>query len=160
MNPTSDNRLTWSIKGLADVRKRMKALPEKLQERGMKAALRAGAEKIAEAARSNASNIDDPATDESVEANITVSYSTKGSRKDQRMMYRVGVRGGAKQGAGSGGPGGDTWYWRLVEFGTSHSGAKPFMRPAMESQAAAASEEVATRLERFLDRAAKAAAQG
>ena len=65
---------------------------------------------------------------------------------------RVGVRGGAmsyantKENVRKGkigkkyltpgdktNPGGDTWYWRLVEVGTSRSAAKPFLRPALNN---------------------------
>jgi HK97 gp10 family phage protein len=28
----------------------------------------------------------------------------------------------------------DAWYWRFVEFGTVHHGARPFFRPAAEAE--------------------------
>lgn len=58
---------------------------------------------------------------------------------------RVGVLGGAKapaiqsgefKGKGKGNPGGDTYYWRFLEFGTENMPAHPFMRPAQDNNAA------------------------
>ena len=69
----------------------------------------------------------------------------------------VGVRGGAKQYNDSkenvrkrlagksyktlgdkNNPGGDTWYFRFIEYGTSRQPATPFMRPALEQNIEAA----------------------
>lgn len=68
------------------------------------------------------------------------------------VLMRVGVRGGAMQyaktkanvRAGRAGetyntdgskknPGGDTFYWRFLELGTSKAPARPFMRPALNN---------------------------
>lgn len=65
-------------------------------------------------------------------------------------MFRVGVLGGARNyeaygefktgKSASANPGGDTFYWRFVEFGTERTAAKPFLRPAMEASIAPATE--------------------
>lgn len=97
---------------------------------------------VRDAARQNAKAIDDLDTDEMIWKNI----STQGGKTRDRnaIKMRVGVRGGAKipytnndENRRSGRVGksyqleGSTWYWRLVEFGTSRSLAFPFMRPAL-----------------------------
>ena len=65
---------------------------------------------------------------------------------------RVGVRGGARSYAATrenvrsgrvgqqyatdgskDNPGGETFYWRFVELGTSRTAAKPFLRPALNN---------------------------
>ena len=75
--------------------------------------------------------------------------------------FRVGVRGGAKEGSDDpGAPGGGTWHWRLVELGTEHSAAEPFMRPAMESNIQRAINEFVRSYGRGLDRAIKKGAAG
>jgi HK97 gp10 family phage protein len=53
---------------------------------------------------------------------ISVRTGRKGTRR-----FRVG--GGTRVLTG-----GDAWYWFWVEFGTSKMPARPFMRPAFESQ--------------------------
>lgn len=154
---TDGIKLEFKISGVPQLLRRMRSLPEKLQKRALKKAVRAGAVKIRDEARRLASNFDDPATLESIEANIDVQFASRMSRSGQVVAYRVGVRGGAKEGAHEGGgpAGGDTWYWRLLEFGTSKMRAQPFLRPAAESQAEAAAEKVATVLAKELDRLVK-----
>lgn len=144
----------------------MKLLTNRVAERGVKSAVRAGAQKIADAAQRNAERVDNPATENYIPANVAVQFASKSSTKTGNVRYRVGILGGARPGAervgalarrlsGKGLPGGETWYWRFVEFGTSKMRARPFMRPAAETQAGIAAEEVATVLEQFLDRTVK-----
>ncbi|HEL8386180.1 TPA: hypothetical protein U0D20_004949, partial [Escherichia coli] len=49
--------------------------------------------------------------------------------------------------------GGDTWYWRFLEFGTEHVAARPFMRPAMNGADAEVVSTFARELEKAVDRA-------
>jgi len=144
--------ISVNVHGLAEIERKLKLLPERVGQRAMRRALRKGANVIRDAARANAKRIDDPETREQIWRNITVAG---GGRERERqaggVMMRVGVRGGARDmrkygeffGAGRRNPGGDTWYWRFVEFGTSRSRAQPFMRPAAASSAGAAYQAVA-----------------
>lgn len=132
------------ILGLDEIERNMRLLPEKLGRNAMRRALRKGANVIRDAARVNARGIDDPTTGEQIAKNVVVKGgSRRREKQDGGPSMRVGILGGARQmskhgefkGAGKGNPGGDTWYWRLVEFGTSRTAARPFMRPAMTSGA-------------------------
>lgn len=75
-------------------------------------------------------------------------------------MMRVGIRGGARdmgkygefKGAGKDNPGGDTFYWRFREFGTSNEPARPFMRPAMNENGDAAFQAVASDMTAQVDK--------
>ncbi|MBJ9954370.1 hypothetical protein I5735_15155, partial [Acinetobacter baumannii] len=68
------------------------------------------------------------------------------------VMMKVGIRGGAKSYVKSKdnvrkglagkkyktdgdkqNPGGDTFYWRFLEFGTQNMIARPFMRPSLQN---------------------------
>lgn len=123
---------------------------------------------IRDAVRANAKRIDDPETREMIWKNVAVAGG--GSKREKRVggpMMRVGIRGGARnmqkygefKGKGKGNPGGDTWYWRLVEFGTSRTAAKPFMRPAMNNNAGKAAQVVSEAMNVEFDKeAAKLAA--
>jgi HK97 gp10 family phage protein len=145
------------VSGVYQLKQRLSALQTAVRDRGMKKAVRAGAEKIADKARENAKRIDNPATPESIPLNIAVQFAPKMSRANYGVAYRIGVMGGARAEyvkrklTGKTLPGGETFYWRFLEFGTSKMPARPFLRPAID-RAEVAGEEIATVLEQFLDR--------
>lgn len=130
------------ITGLAEIQRKLRALPERVGKNAMRRALRKGANVIRNAARANEKRIDDPQTREQIAKNVAVAGGgAKRERAVGGVMMRVGVRGGArplKKGTDNGTPGGNTTHWRFIEFGTSEAKAQPFMRPAMNSSADAA----------------------
>lgn len=146
------------ITGMEELTKTFQQLPERLGRNAMRRALRKGANVVRDAARKNANRIDDPATATSIARNIAVSSG--GSRREKRAggpMMRVGVRGGARFKKGDNGqPGGNTTYWRFVEFGTQQAEAQPFLRPAGEENVsavlAAVSADAPKQIARELDR--------
>lgn len=112
-------------------------------------AARYGMRAVRDKARSEAkSQWDDPSTDTDISKNIVVRAHPRRGLKKHEIGARVGVLGGSKApakaagevaGAGKGNPGGDTWYWRLLEFGFVHRSGKsvpprPVIRPALESE--------------------------
>jgi len=130
--------------------RKMRELPVKLQKKGLRAALRKGAVIVRDAARNNARRVDDPQTRENIPKNITIQSSRRMPKGD--VGLRVGVMGGSKSyantkdnvrgrragksfatGGNSSNPGGDTFYWRFVELGTSKIRAQPFMVPALSN---------------------------
>jgi HK97 gp10 family phage protein len=140
------------VDGSDEVIKKLRALPEKMGKRAMRRALRKGANVVRDAARSGARRLDDQHSPEQIFKNITVQGGgARFEKKEGGPVMRVGVKGGARtmtaygefKGAGKGNPGGDTWYWRLLEFGTSKIAARPFMRPAAENNAGAVFDAVA-----------------
>lgn len=149
-------QLDVDVKGLAEIERKLKLLPERVGNNAMRRALRKGANVIRDAARRNAKAIDDPQTREQIWKNIAVSGG--GRRRERQaggVMMRVGVRGGArplKKGTDTGLPGGNTTHWRFVEFGTSQARAQPFMRPAAASSAGAAYQAFAAAAPAELDK--------
>lgn len=139
------------LQGLEELRAKLRKLPEAVGNRAMRRALRRGANVIRDAARAGAQRVDDPGSRENIAKNIvTQSVSRRRESYYGGPTMRVGVLGGAKQyksnklndrkrrsgstystGGTSANPGGDTFYWRYLEFGTSRIGARPFMRPAL-----------------------------
>lgn len=110
------------------------------------------------AAKSGASQIDDPITSESIQENIVVRGTR--ARDLNTVVIKVGILGGAKNyinskdnvrkgrsgrlyltAGSSKNPGGDTWYWRLIEFGTSLIRAFPFMRLALSKNVQRVTDE-------------------
>src|SRR5690606_3516503 len=143
-----------NLSGLEQVKAKLDKLPQRLAYNAMRRSLRRGANVIRDAARANAKRIDDPETREQIWENIAVASG--GSRRERSAggpMMRVGVLGGAKNyrnksgtyhvGGSKNNPGGDTWYWRLLEFGTSNMAAQPFMRPAAREAAVPALNAIA-----------------
>lgn len=58
---------------------------------------------------------------------VTVKYKAK-KYKNTKRNRRLGIVGNKYQHFG------DFYYWRFLEFGTSEMPARPFLRPAFESQ--------------------------
>lgn len=156
------------------------------RRKGGRAALRKAAMVVRDAAAANAKRIDDPATAEDISKNIAVRWNGRQFRRTGDPAFRVGVLGGARAtltdaaraksarrrqrlgqkslgelgeiaGAGKGNPGGDTYYWRFIEFGTERSRAQPFMRPALENNIDAATNTFIAEYQKALDRAIKRA---
>ena len=132
------NDVTVDVKGLAELSKKIKLLPERFAARGMRRALRRGANVIRDNARTNARRFDDPLTREAVYRNVAVMGG--GARRERAAggpIMRVGMRGGARfNPSATSLPGGNTTgYWRFLEFGTSDQAAQPFLRPALASSA-------------------------
>ena len=133
-----------TIAGLDEIKRKMRAIPDKAAYNASRRALRKGANVIRDMARANAARVNDPETPENIAKNIVAkSGAKKYDRRRGGPAFRVGVLGGARdmskygelKGGGKDNPGGDTWYWRLLEFGTSKMAAQPFMRPAMNQGA-------------------------
>lgn len=149
-----------NVEGLAEIERKLKQLPEKIGKNAMRRALRKGANVIRDAAKANARRIDDPQTREKIHENIAVA---SGGRRREReaggVMMRVGVRGGARLTRGdNGAPGGNTTYWRFVEFGArvelgnSEDRAQPFLTPAGVEKAQAAYDATAADMTKQLDK--------
>lgn len=122
------------ITGLDEVQAKLRQLGNKRKAKN--AATRASRKAmniVKKAARENAKRLDDKDSPEKIWKNIVVKAGkTKGY---DNVTMKVGVKGGAKKRAQSGKPnsGGDTWYFRLVEYGSSTNSASPFMRPALNN---------------------------
>ena len=126
--------------------------------------MRKAANLIRNKARENAAQVNDPATPEEIAANIVVRFSPKDFRRNGNLVFRVGVLGGASgyaaasgevAGRGSKNPGGDTYYWRYLEFGTVNMPAQPFMRRSLSENVQAATDEFINQYNKALDRAIK-----
>lgn len=157
--------------GLGNIHASLGGLKADIRYKGARYAMRRAALLVRDAAVRNAQRLDDPQSPQDISKNITVRFSTSTFRRTGDVLFRVGVLGGArayantkanvrKGRAGSAyktdgdktNPGGDTWYWRMLEFGTENMQAKPFMRPALSQNADAATDEAAKQLSTWLDR--------
>lgn len=141
------------FEGLEEVLKKLDRLSnQRLVKNAANRAARKAMNIVKDAAKQNAKRIDDPVTREAIYENVTVSQGK--TRNSSYVRMRVGIMGGAGSNSKSKKivfkerkkrgeakqvldddtvalPGGNTKYWRFIEFGTSHIPATPFMRPAL-----------------------------
>lgn len=161
----------FALEGFDNLYKLLAEVKVDVKMKGGRYALRKTADVLAERVRERARKIDDPATAENIAANIAVRFSPRRFKQTGNLAFRVGVMGGARQYSNSasnrrrgragqtyetGGdkrnPGGDTWYWRLVEFGTADAPAQPFMRPAIQASQDVLVSTFAAEYQKGLDR--------
>lgn len=157
--------IEFDLKGFDAVIERMKRLPVEVRGKAGRSALGSAARVVTNAAKANAARLDDPLTSERIASNITQRVSSSYQRKTGDLKIRVGVLGGARDYSAYGeistgrsaseNPGGDTFYWRFLEFGTEKMSARPFMRPALESSADQVVSTFADKLGKQLDKVAK-----
>lgn len=123
------------VTGLADIQKLLDTLPVKIEKNIMRQALRAGCNVIKETAKQMA-----PVGPPSAKgAKVYGGYA--GALRDS---IRVGARikGGKVtayvKAGGKTKKGADVFYAHMLEYGTVNMRARPYMRPALDSQASAA----------------------
>lgn len=164
----------YAIQGLDEVLAKLEGLKYETRFKGGRFALRRAAQLVTNAAKENAERLDDPASPEKIADNIALRWNGRRYKATGELAFRIGVLGGARQYADTkknvragkagqayvtdgdkGNPGGDTFYWRFLEFGTATSAAKPFMRPALENNVDAAIDEFVKQYGLAIDRALK-----
>ena len=151
------------IDGLDGVLDRLKALPPEIVSKNGGPARRAlfrGAKIIRESAKAKA-----PVRSGFLREQIVAMRSREPRRHGASEMYSVGIKGGArrkyantKRNVRKGRAGeeyqtaGNAYYWRFIEFGTARMPARPFLRPAFESNKDAALNAIVEELNKGLDR--------
>lgn len=156
--------VSGELTGLDQIQAKLKALGEEAQYKGARTGMRKAANLVRDAVRTAAKSFDDPETAEDIGKNIAVRFSRKAYKRDGSIHFRVGVLGGAKApakavgefaGKGKANPGGDTFYWRFLEFGTENIPAQPFMRPALQNNQSQATQTFITEFDKAIARAIK-----
>lgn len=174
--------VSYNLNGLPELLGKLEGLQQDIKRKGGRFALRKAAQVIRDQARKNAERVDDPASPENISLNIVERWSGRTFKQTGNMKFRIGVLGGAKAyantrenvrkgragqiystGGDSGNPGGDTWHWRLLEFGTEKMRANPIFRPVPQQAGQQAADvfvkEYGKAIDRALRRAKKKAAK-
>lgn len=160
------------VSGLPELLATLENISQDMKKKGGRSALRKASLVVKNAVKESVQHLDDPGTPEQISKNITVRWSSKLFRRTGDLGFRVGVLGGARQysdtsenrrarrvgaryfvGGSSDNPGGDTFYWRFLEFGTQKIAARPFMRRALEENTGAATQVFVTEYRKALERA-------
>lgn len=151
----------FKIEGVEDLNAKLKSVSEDVKSKGGRFALRKAANLVRDAAKRNATTIDDPRSPEDISKNIAVRWSGKTFKRTGDLMFRVGVMGGAGGNRPSEAfdtlPGADTRHWRHVEFGTEKTRAQPFFQKALSENVSKATNEFVTQYGKAIDRAIKRA---
>lgn len=155
--------IQFSMIGLESLLGKMASVTYDMKRKGGRAALRKASQIVAGAAKTNAQKLDDPETGRMIAENIALRWNGRVFKSSGDLAFRVGVLKGAKL-ARKGEPvpkagGAQTPHWRLLEFGTQHMPAKPFMRKALADNIVAATNTFIVEYEKGLDRAVKRAAK-
>ena len=121
---------------MGDLVKKMKMFPDRVQKNIVVGAVRAGAKAISDEAKQRV-----PVDSGALKKSIGV---TKRRSKDKSIVwFSVSPRKGGKN---------DGWYGHLVEFGTAHSVAHPFVRPAYEKEGDHTIEAVRAYMRKRIDK--------
>ena len=154
--------IKFSILGVEQVTQKLNALPYDAKYKGGRFALRKTALHLAGIVRKNSERIDDPTTpNRSIPANVDVRFNRRMFDSTGDIGFRVGVRGGAGGNKPTehflSNPGGDTRYWRHLEFGTSKTRAQPFMRKALRDNISELTNMFVDEFSKAINRALKRA---
>lgn len=160
--------VTFKVEGLDALAARLENIKFETKKKGGRSALRKASQFIRDAAKRGAQGLDDPTTGEVIAKNIVERWNGRLFKRTGDLGFRIGVLGGARDYSaygeistkkGSVNPGGDTFYWRFLEFGTQSIPARPFMRPALASNTGPATDIFVREYDKVLDRAIKRAAK-
>ena len=140
-----------TVEGLDQVLRNLRELPIKARKSAVRRATGKGAAVIRKKAKQNALRVDDPETGRRIADNIGQRFRSKYFRQTGDTMISVGVltkKGRIPRGNPDEGKGGNTPHFHLVELGTEHARAQPFLRPAASSSVSEVFDAVATSLEK------------
>ena len=155
----ADKAFSVTMIGIDELSKKLEGLSYDMQKKGGRFALRKAAQVIRDQARSNARQVDDSDTGRSIAQNITEKWGSRFNKQTGDLMFRVGVNQGAvlaKKGETvDKSSGAKTPHWRLLEFGTEKMAPRPFMIPAMQQAAQAATDKFISTMGPAIDRALK-----
>lgn len=150
--------VTVEVRGLKELRAALLKLPVKMQGAAIYSALNAGAQPIKKDAQARV-----PVRTGVVKRAIRVSRSKVNKGKDGltevmvnvKKLGRKEVRAFKAAGGKSGANPNDPYYWRFLEFGTSKMPAKPFLRPAFESNKGRSLEAIRKKLGQAIEHQAR-----
>ena len=107
------------IKGMDQLLKSLKVLPDRIQKNVLVGAIRAGTKPMLTEAKNKV-----PQNTGNLKKSLGVIRAK--TRDKTKVIFTISPRKGGKN---------DGWYAHMVEFGTSKDRPQPFMRPAFETKA-------------------------
>lgn len=152
------------LDGIEAIKRALADLPKEVQGRPIRNALMSGAKPI----RLHASRIHQWHDDTGFLRTAIVSYAVKKNEHQYTDQVRVGVlkrrkkreskklkAARAKRQARQTKKIVTPYYWHYLEFGTSRIAARPFLRPAFESEKSGSAKLITDKMREEVDKAAK-----
>src|SRR5690606_2077498 len=87
----------YSLTGVDEITKKLKALSVDMRLKGGRAALRKAGNVVLAQARANAASVNDPKTPEEIAKNLVMRWSPRAFKRTGDLMFRVGILGGARR---------------------------------------------------------------
>lgn len=129
--------LTFNEADLRAIEAEFAEVADKIAKKALRKAARDAMKPVKDTAKANA-----PVDTGLLKSDFAISTKIK----DGTVYAKVGVIGGAKENPET------PWYFRLQEFGTKDIPAKPFMLPALESNAQNVLDILTAELKEALDK--------
>ena len=129
------------VEGFKEIERVLKAMPDKLAERELTNAVRAGANVLVKEARARAPRGAVPSEMSQKFGPLHKKIRARRVKKTRRSVEFVVNEGSA-------------WYGGLFEFGTKHIAARPWLTPAFDTTAPAAVQKVGERLGKGVEKVA------
>lgn len=146
--------IQFNMIGIDGLLSKLATVNDETKRKTGRSALRRAAGLAVSHAKEGANRVDDPETGRAIADNIVLRWNGRLFRRNGDLGFRIGVMHGAVlRKNGSTEKNAPTPHWRLLEFGTEHVAADPFVRPALENHIAEITNEFATQFEKGLDRA-------
>ena len=166
--------------GLDELMKALKEFAPQIQKRVLNGAARRAIRPVMMTAKSNLRALTGPEATGTLAANIITRNNAKEGKRVGGVVMQVGIRGGAEQYANTQKNrarvinrgkrkglfipsrvgetyehGGDLYYFRFLEFGTSKMKARPFLRPALAQNQQRTTAIMVDELKKGIDRTAR-----
>lgn len=152
--------IVTNLEGADELLAKLQTVNSDMQLKGGRFALRKASIVVKDAIEESARGLDTPNDPEQIFRNVTLRWGSRAFKATGDLTFRIGFLGGARSSEkNEANPGGDTWYWRLVEFGTSQMAARPFIRPAVQKSQGRVAAEFILQYGKALDRAIRRAAK-
>jgi HK97 gp10 family phage protein len=156
--------LEIEVQNLDEVIKRMRDFVPRLQRKALRDSARKSMKIVEKAARAKLQSQTGPEATGALAKSITTRNNAKQGKRVGGVVMQVGIKGGAKQYVqnarnvrlGRVGQsyeqGGNQYYFRFIEFGTSKMRARPFLQPALSENVQKVSDTMASELSTAIDK--------
>lgn len=160
----TQNSVTGELEGAEALLRKLQGVSDDVKLKGGRFALRKAGNVMRDAVVGEMQRYDQESSREAIYKNVAMKFSPRKFKATGDLMFRLGILGGAKskreKNPNSPLPGGDTFYWRFLEFGTRHA---PAQRPITNTVRRKESAIIFTFIREYnkaLDRAIRKAARG
>lgn len=142
-----------NFQGMEALKQKAASFTEAVRQKILVSSVRKGAQLIVKKARENVAALDDPETGRKIGKNIGTAYRTRQSQREDAVVIATGVRyPRGKMVEGNKDDGVQTPHWHLLELGSEHSKATPFLVPAALEVQAQIPQAIANEMTKLIDK--------